>query len=244
MRNKVFTLIELLVVIAIIAILASLLLPTLNNARMRAKGITCVSNLKQIGVGLIAYTNDYNGFFPTGWSDGTTPEYALLQSYKFKAYKTNYYGAGKALFYDGKYVTNSKVFQCPTRFDKLPYTSVAAWGNVYDMSLADPTVNISNHWLSASYTFVPYSMDDMRKGNAFMLNSAYKDSSYRLTKPDNGMACDLAGYGTSSHVKPAGFTTLYQDGAVIFVRSSLSVPYMAWQVRDLFRYTLNRSNFK
>lgn len=61
-----FTLIELLVVIAIIAILAAILLPSLQKARERGMSAQCQSNLKQLGITLAQYGNAYNDWFPTG----------------------------------------------------------------------------------------------------------------------------------------------------------------------------------
>ncbi|RYX82513.1 DUF1559 domain-containing protein [bacterium] len=67
MKNKGFTLIELLVVIAIIAILAAILFPVFARARENARRASCQSNLKQIGLGLMQYSQDYDELLPNAW---------------------------------------------------------------------------------------------------------------------------------------------------------------------------------
>lgn len=81
-NRKAFTLIELLVVIAIIAILAAILFPVFGRARENARRSSCQSNLKQIGLGIMQYTQDYDETMPgvslatattTRWEDAVQP---------------------------------------------------------------------------------------------------------------------------------------------------------------------------
>ena len=64
MSRHAFTLIELLVVIAIIAILAAILFPVFANAREKAREVSCISNLRQIGTAVRMYVQDYDESFP------------------------------------------------------------------------------------------------------------------------------------------------------------------------------------
>ncbi len=66
MKSKAFTLIELLVVIAIISILAAILFPVFATAREKARQTNCASNLKQMGLGILQYSADYDEQMPSG----------------------------------------------------------------------------------------------------------------------------------------------------------------------------------
>jgi len=84
MKKQGFTLIELLVVIAIIAILAAILFPVFAQAREKARAISCLSNLKQIGLGQMQYVQDYDEYyFPANYIPGPTEYrwYQMVQPY-------------------------------------------------------------------------------------------------------------------------------------------------------------------
>src|SRR6266853_2673654 len=67
-RNQGFTLIELLVVVAIIAILAAILFPVFAQARESARKTSCLSNVKQLGLGCLMYSQDYDETLVMGWN--------------------------------------------------------------------------------------------------------------------------------------------------------------------------------
>ncbi|HZO88466.1 MAG TPA: DUF1559 domain-containing protein [Chthonomonadaceae bacterium] len=109
---KGFTLIELLVVIAIIAILAAILFPVFAQARERARAISCVSNLKQMGLAAVMYAQDYDENYPGmwQWSPGA------IMAHSPYLYPPGWTAEqAKAQCETCPYVKNTDVYACPSR---------------------------------------------------------------------------------------------------------------------------------
>ena len=76
-KSRAFTLVELLVVIGIIALLISILMPTLSNARRQSNSVKCLSNLRQIGTAYVLYASQYRGAWPVAVHGAGNTEFPL-----------------------------------------------------------------------------------------------------------------------------------------------------------------------
>jgi prepilin-type N-terminal cleavage/methylation domain-containing protein/prepilin-type processing-associated H-X9-DG protein len=112
-----FTLIELLVVIAIIAILAAILFPVFAKAREKARQSSCLSNLKQLGLGVLSYAQDYDEKFPLAVAGGPTPPIWLFPELI------------------DPYLKNTQIWQCPSKKDSLNVTALGKPNVCYSVDL-------------------------------------------------------------------------------------------------------------
>jgi len=161
-----FTLIELLVVIAIIAILAAMLLPALSNAKERAKRISCLNNLKQMGVCLNIYAGDNYEALPAA---SYTPARGIgpWETYRLTDTSgangqliTNFEPTNHGFFYSTRLLPDGHIYYCPSTtagavdpqftYDNYTTATVGAWP-AYSRQAG------SNPYLRSSYMYYPQS---------------------------------------------------------------------------------------
>lgn len=229
--NKAFTLIELLVVIAIIAILAAILFPVFARARENARKAACMSNLKQIGLAVMMYTQDYDERYPMG------DLYPVLNS------------GGR--WYDllQPYAKSRQVFACPTSGPVLANCS-------YGWNIAGTWHGTANGLANAGNGFGYIASTPYTPGNAIGLSqSAVQQPSTTILISDpssngyGGNGVDAIGYLTESYIPvlhggqpfinvantpvtdfSGGGNYLFADGHVKFLQANTAYCSGMWDV--------------
>jgi prepilin-type N-terminal cleavage/methylation domain-containing protein/prepilin-type processing-associated H-X9-DG protein len=135
MSRKGFTLIELLVVIAIIAILAAILFPVFARAREKARQTSCLSNVKQIMLGVLMYAQDYDETLPVAshWEAQDNHAPSSGYTYWFESLEP--------------YVKNTQIFVCPSQPGGNPLAADPGYGwNYQEFGYRSSAGNLGNHY--------------------------------------------------------------------------------------------------
>lgn len=215
-RKSAFTLIELLVVIAIISILAAILFPVFARARENARRSSCLSNVKQIGLGFMQYNQDYDEQMPFNKTNATTGQLSWIESIQ-------------------PYLKSKQILRCPSDTSENWETPIV--GLTGDSGGLRPTSYVENlYYVPNATTPNPYAnlastqapskvifMTESPKNRTASYFHArvytdYPGGSSKMTLQPDGVSYLPIDVATAQHLE--GFNAGYLDGHVKWVKWS------------------------
>jgi prepilin-type N-terminal cleavage/methylation domain-containing protein/prepilin-type processing-associated H-X9-DG protein len=227
MGRRGFTLIELLVVIAIIAILAAILFPVFISAKQKAKQSTCTSNMKQITMSLLLYTQDTQGRAPLYW-DGVTPTGSDIWD--------NHYWCCGAIrrYFAGERLMLARALRCPSyKGDQWVYMSSMQYPGLKEISgkASLGILGLPAEAYGAENACPGRSLDSLRRNQALLIEGKGRGIHSYWADPFANSVMESPTYVIGPGDRHnQGCNLSFPDGHVKWIRQADAISHNQWPI--------------